>query len=92
MTGPTWSAAIHAGPTIHVIICRCFPQDTSLMTQITTQGHENEDRFFPEMPPFFGRCPIAETEDRLMECGADGRDTFSVRKEVPEHSPEAWLV
>lgn len=56
-----------------VIIYSCFPQDTSLMTQITAQGHENEDHFPPEMPFFFGRYPVAETEKRLMERRAEGR-------------------
>lgn len=43
------------------------------MTQITAQGHENEDHFLPEMPSFFGRYPVAETEKRLVERGAEGR-------------------
>lgn len=56
-----------------VVVCSCFPQDTSLMTQITARGRENEDHFLPKTPSFFRRYPVAETEERLAEHGAEGR-------------------
>lgn len=66
------------------------------MTQITAQGQENEDHFLPEMPPFFERCPVAETEDRLVgRAGQMGEDceqgerwrVLNVRKEAPRTRP-----
>lgn len=80
VTGPPCCAAIHAGPTIPVSICSCFPQDTSLMTQITAQGQENAGAASFLKCPLLERCPVAETEDGGSWAGR-GRWERTVSKE-----------
>lgn len=49
-----------------VVVCRCFSQDTSRLTQIIAQGHENKDHFL-----LWEVSTSKGEKEQLMEHGKD---------------------
>lgn len=71
--------------------CRCFSQDTSHVTQIAAQGHENKDHFrLWEVSTLTGEKEELwnmQGQDRNVTKEGDDEHFLMIRKETPQPQP-----